>query len=230
MRQGRENFRTLTRQSAGSVSGDGILPAMRHKNLVFGLFLVFGLAGLAVGRARVALAASPRQAATETQPANRVEIFADVNVRAGPCTCYDQVGVLLPGQTSAIIGRNPEGTWFEIEYVGGSNGVGWVFKDLVHMVGDLNTMPTVVPPPTPTLPPTTTPGPGDTQSSLFISSATPNANRLPTFTAPAAIAIPTLLPAQGVSTGGAFPPAVLIIVLLVLGTLGVLLSLLRLRQ
>ena len=26
---------------------------------------------------------------------------------AGPSTYYDQVGVLLPGQTSAIIGRNP---------------------------------------------------------------------------------------------------------------------------
>jgi len=91
-------------------------------------------------------------------------------------------------------------------------------------------MPTIVPPPTPTLPPTTTPLPDTTQGSVFDSTATPNANRLPTFTAPAAVALPTLLPAQGVSTGGAFPPAVLIIVLLVLGTFGILVSLLRLRQ
>jgi hypothetical protein len=159
-----------------------------------------------------------------------VEIFQDVNVRGGPCTCYDQVGVLLPGQTSAIIGRNPEGTWYEIEYVGGPDGIGWVFKDLVHVIGDVNSMPTVIPPPTPTLPPTTTPLPGVTTGPNFASSITPPPNRLPTFTPPAAVAQPTLLPAQGVTSGGAFPPAVLIIVLFVLGTLGIMLSLLRLRQ
>lgn len=201
-----------------------------NKYLTVWLFLALALASFAVAGPSVAVAARAGQAATATLPANRVEIFQDVNVRAGPGTYYDQVGVLLPGQTSAIFGRNPEGTWYEIEYVGGPNGVGWVFKDLVHVFGDVNTVPTIVPPPTPTLPPTTTPQPGTTQGSVFARSATPNANRLPTFTPPAAVALPTLLPAQGVSTGGAFPPAVLIIVLLVLGTFGILVSLLRLRQ
>ena len=217
---------------AGSTVSGWYTARVWHKRTVILLSLGVALAlagGLAAGT-RAAVAAPPRQAATETPPPNRVEIFADVNVRAGPCTCYDLVGVLVPGQTSAILGRNPEGTWFEIEYIGGPAGVGWVFKDLVHVVGDVNTMPIILPPPTPTLPPTTTPLPGTTQGSAFANTATPNANRLPTFTAPAAVALPTLLPAQGVSTGGAFPPAVLIIVLLVLGTFGILVSLLRLRQ
>jgi hypothetical protein len=207
---------------------------MRYKYTTIWLFLALALASFAVAGSRVEVAAPPGQAATETQPPNRVEILdtgaGDVNVRAGPGTDYDHVGVLVPGQTSPILGRNPAATWYEIEYIGGPNGVGWVSGDVVHVVGDVNTMPTIVPPPTPTLPPTTTPLPDTTQGSVFDSTATPNANRLPTFTAPAAVALPTLLPAQGVSTGGAFPPAVLIIVLLVLGTFGILVSLLRLRQ
>jgi uncharacterized protein YraI len=216
-----------------------MLPLSRRKNKAILLILALACAGGLLLAARVAAvpvaaAAPPPQAATETQPANRIEVLdtgeGDVNVRAGPCTCYDKVGVLVAGQTSPILGRNPEGDWFEIEYVGGPNGVGWVFKDLVHVVGDINAMATILPPPTPTLPPTTTPGPGETAGALFDSTATPIVNRLPTFTAPAVVLAPTLLPAQGLSSGGAFPPAVLIIVLFVLGTLGILLSLLRLRQ
>src|SRR5258708_5457524 len=121
---------------------------MRDKRTVILLFLAFALAGGLGGETGAAVAGPARPAATANLPPNRVEIFADVNVRAGPCTCYDLVGVLVPGQTSAIVGRNPEGTWFEIEYIGGPDGVGWVFKDLVHVVGDVNTMPTIIPPPT----------------------------------------------------------------------------------
>jgi len=212
---------------------------MPWKKLVFGLILALSIISLLVVGGQVAaaesgsaamVAAPPKQAATFTLPANRVEVFQDVNVRAGPGTDYDQVGVLISGQTSAIVGRNPEGTWFEIEYVGGPNGVGWVFKDLVHVVGDLNTMPTVLPPPTPTLQPTTTAVPGGTEVVTEIFTASPNPNRLPTFTAPAPVVAPTLLPAQGLRAGGAFPPAVLIIALLVLGVFGSFLSVLRLRR
>ncbi len=200
-------------------------------SLVLALALTAFVVGARAAAATALAAAPPQQAITPTLPPNRVEIFADVNVRAGPGTDYDQVGVLIPGQTSPIVGRNPDGTWFEIEYVGGANGIGWVFKDLVRVVGDLNTMPTVIPPPTPTLLPTTTPVPGATQGTdSFASTATPSANRPPTFTAPAAVALPTLLPAQGISAGGAFPPAVLIIVLTVLGAFGTMLSVLRLRR
>jgi len=213
-------------------------PLARRENKAILLILALALSGSLLTLARLAAtpaeAAPVGQAATETQPANRIEVLdtgeGDVNVRSGPGTDYVLVGVLVAGQTSTITGRNPEGTWFEIEYIGGPGGVGWVFKDLVHVVGDINTMPTIVPPPTPTLPPTTTPAPGETASTLFDSTATPIVNRLPTFTAPAVALLPTLLPAQGLSSGGAFPPAVLIIVLFVLGTLGILLSLLRLRQ
>src|SRR2546428_5282331 len=119
---------------------------MWDKRTVILLFLALGLAGGLVTGSRVAVAAPPGQAATATLPPNRVEVRTDATVRAGPGTDYDRVGVIITGQTSQIVGRNPEGTWFEIEYVGGPNGIGWVSGDVVHVVGDVNTMPTILPP------------------------------------------------------------------------------------
>ena len=191
--------------------------------------LVLALAaGLALGLP--AAAAPLLQAATVTPPANRVEIFQDANVRAGPGTDYDLVGVLIPGQTSPILGQSSDSSWLMIEYIGGPDNVGWVFAPNVHMIGDLPSIPTVSPPATPTLRPTTTPEPGSTSGPLPIETENPNAGRLPTFTPPAPQGRPTLLPAQGVRSGGAFPPAALIIVLFVLGAFGGMLSLLRIRR
>lgn len=197
--------------------------------LFLGLWLA-SLAGLAGGGLRVAVAAPPADAPTPTLPPQRVEIFQDVNVRAGPGTDYDQVGVLISGQTSPILGRSSDGIWFEIEYIGGPNNTGWVFKDLVHVVGDVPSMPTILAPPTPTLHPTTTPDSGATAGPTSLATQDPNAGRPPTFTAPAPQAQPTLLPAQGIHAGAAFPPAILILGLFVLGSFGTLLSLLRLRH
>lgn len=177
-----------------------------------------------------AAAAPPAQAATPTLPTERVEIFQDVNVRSGPGTVYDQVGVLVPGQTSAILGQSPDHTWIKIEYIGGPENTGWVWAEFVRVIGDNANIATVIPPPEPTLRPTTTPEPGATSGPLPIGTQAVPDTRLPTFTAPAVQARPTLLPAQGVRDGAAFPPAVLIIVLFVLGSFGGILSLLRFRR
>ena len=73
--------------------------------------------------------------------------------------------------------------------------------------------------PTPTVTPT--PSQTRTPTATFI--------RLPTFTPPALIVRPTLLPAQGARQAGGVPPALIIISLFVLGALGGLASLLRRR-
>jgi hypothetical protein len=175
-----------------------------------------------------AIAAPGAQADTPTPPDLRVEIFQDVNVRAGPGTDYDLVGVLIPGQTSAILGRSSDSTWIKITYVGGPDNSGWVLRDLVRVIGELPSIPTVVAPPTPTLPPTRTPEPGATSAGFNVEATA--SRYLPTFTAPAPAVRPTLLPVQGTRASIAFPPAILIIVLFVLGAFGGLVSLLRLRQ
>jgi uncharacterized protein YraI len=200
---------------------------MRMKRFLILVGLLAGLwwGALALPAAAV-VAAPPGQAATPTLPALRAEAFdTDVNVRGGPGTDYDRVGTLVKGQSGAILGQTRVGPylWLKIVYVGGPDNTGWVAADVVRVVGELGAAPTLEAPPTPTLPPLPTSAVTVTVAATF----TVAAQTLPTFTAPPPVAHPTLLPVQGVSEGGGFPPAILIIGLLVLGVFGGLISLLR---
>ncbi len=169
-----------------------------------------------------------QQAASATPPPVRVEVYQQTNVRSGPATEYDLIGVLIAGQVNEVLGRSPDSTWIKIVFIGGPDGTGWVLRDLVTVVGEIPNIPTVVPPPTATLPPTptaelfTTPDANGTQE--------PQANFLPTYTPPAPVVRPTLLPVQGTRQVVSFPPAVLIIILFVLGTFGGAVSLMRNRS
>jgi hypothetical protein len=210
------------RQSAASA----ILPPMA-KRLLGVVVLAAGLAW-AVGAARLpaANAAPMPQVAPTTPPPWWVEIYEDVNVRAGPGTDYDLIGTLIPGQSSEILGRSPAGNWLKIRYVGGPNNEGWVLRDFVRVMGDAPNMPTLMPPPTPTLPPTPRPINPEPEGSA---TPDPEANRLPTYTPPVVEARPTLLPAQGLRPASGFPPAAMILALFVLGSFGGVISLLRQR-
>ena len=114
-----------------------------------------------------------------------------------------------------------------VTYIGGPDNTGWVFREFVNLVGELPSIATIEPPPTPTLPPTPTAELFSTPDGDATQAAEPN--YLPTFTPPAPVARPTLLPVQGTRQVASFPPAVLIIVLVVLGTFGGLVSLMRSR-
>jgi len=164
------------------------------------------------------------QVASPTPPGTRVEAYQDVNVRAGPSTYYDMVGIMVRGQSGAILGRSPDSFWLKIEYIGGPDNTGWVYKDLVRVVGDVFSVSTIIPPPTPTLPPTPT---GEVTLEGL---ATSEQSSLPTFTAPPPVVRPTLLPIQGSRPSGGFPPALFIISLFVLGVFGGFVSLLRQRN
>jgi len=151
-----------------------------------------------------------------------------VNVRNGPGTEYDQVGILVKGQTAPILGVAQVGpyTWFRIVYIGGPDNTAWVYKDVVRVVGDLLTVPAVTPPPTPTVRPTSTPGGAAAEGAA---TPGPGATRMPTFTAPPPVIRPTLLPVQGVRQAGGVPPAMIILSLLVVGVLSGVASLARRR-
>jgi hypothetical protein len=41
-------------------------------------------------------------------------VLVDLNVRSGPGVQYDRVGFLLEGESAAIIGRNPDSSWWKI--------------------------------------------------------------------------------------------------------------------
>ena len=78
-----------------------------------------------------------------------------INVRSGPGTNFNPpIGSLAAGATAPLLGRNPAGDWYKIQYY---NAEAWVFAGLVDASGDTNNLPVDVGPPTPapTLPPPT---------------------------------------------------------------------------
>lgn len=143
-----------------------------------------------------------------------------INVRAGPGTHYDGVGVLIAGQQAPALGRTPGGDWVKIAYPGAPGGVGWVYSPLVELVGSV---PIVEPPPTPT--PRVTPTIDPTLAAQFIVELPPT--RLPTFTPPPPLAIPTFTAVEVHSGAGNLPMALVIIGLFVVGFFGTVISILR---
>ena len=81
-----------------------------------------------------------------------------INVRSGPGTLYDIVGVLLPGQDAAVKGRTSDGDWLLVDYPGAPDNQGWIYTNLVSLTpGEVSIVeipPTVTPLVTETINPT----------------------------------------------------------------------------
>ena len=56
-----------------------------------------------------------------------------INLRSGPNTKYDKVGVLLVGQKVPAKGRSPGGEWVLVEYPGVAGGVAWVWSAYIKI-------------------------------------------------------------------------------------------------
>jgi uncharacterized protein YraI len=143
-----------------------------------------------------------------------------INVRGGPAADFPKLGELVAGQQVPALGRSAGGDWVEILFPSAPGGVGWVYAYLVTVTGNL---PIVEPPPTPT--PRVTPTIDPTLASQFIINVAPT--RLPTFTSPPPLVIPTftmVILGQGTAR---LPMGFVIIVLGVVGLFGVIISLLR---
>ena len=139
-----------------------------------------------------------------------------INVRAGPGTIYPKIGVLFAGQAVPARGRSVGKEWILVDYPGVPGGQAWVFDGLVTLNpnGDL---PIVEPPPTPTPLYTATIDP--TLAAEFIVTVMPT--RLPTFTPPPPLNLPTLPVDAAAGTSGGIPMGFVIVGL---GALGVLLG------
>lgn len=101
-------------------------------------------------------------------------ILEQVNVRSGPGTDFDALGVLNPKDAVTIIGMNPDGIWLQIQYAKAPDGSGWVTASYVQANGLENVpiignsgavvgtgTPTGIPA---TITPTLIPAPGDGDS------------------------------------------------------------------
>ncbi len=98
-------------------------------------------------------AAADPPAPTETPiPKPMVQASNAMNVRSGPGTAYPVVGALDTGQQSEIVGKNPQGDWWQVALPSGQNG--WVYGPLVQTSGDTAAIAVAAnipePPPTPT--------------------------------------------------------------------------------
>jgi hypothetical protein len=196
---------------------------------------------------------------TPTRTPTLAPVFAEVigdptNLRSLP-TIGDEYVIesLSPGITLPIIGRWLGYDWLLVAWEDGEDGQAWVYEPLVVIRGDITTVPSVEPPPPPTVNPTQaaaqatetillqTPGAIEaaTGTAAFaptgIFTQTPGAGEqsaagvLPTFTPGQAYVQPEALPNSGNSGDGKslIPPAVLIVSLASMGILALALGLLR---
>jgi len=193
-----------------------------------------GLAALLLAGNQVVQASPSRQIPTVSIPTVTgtpmgayVRVLMDqetVNVRSGPSTYdYPVIGVLIAGQEVPALGRSRGGEWIQIAYPGAPGNVAWVYAFTVELFGSL---PVVESPPTPT--PATTPTIDPTLAAQFIIEVQPT--RLPTFTPPPPLVIPTFPPETSGAAPGRLPMGMVIVGMGVVGLFGMVISLLGGRR
>ena len=82
----------------------------------------------------------------ETDPNNGNVAIAQqqINVRSGPGTDFNSLGVLNQQDLVKLIGRDANGVWLQIEFPSGPEGKGWVNAAFVEAQGvDLNGLPII---------------------------------------------------------------------------------------
>lgn len=99
--------------------------------------------------------------------ANSAVIIQQLNIRSGPGTGFNSLGILNPNDVVSLTARNRDGSWVQIQFADGPDGTGWISAAFVRSDG-LETLPIVTdsgevvgtgtpvdtpPPPTPTIVP-----------------------------------------------------------------------------
>ena len=177
------------------------------------LYLIIPLFGAwwAMMGAGVVLAQQPTVAlatVTGTKPGAIVSVRPQeqqqINVRSGPGTIYPKVGVLIIGQQLPAKGRTAGGDWILVEYPGVQGSVAWVYSPLVNLIG--GDLPIVEPPATPT--PLYTPTIDPTLAARFVITSVPT--RLPTFTPPPPLIVPTFPAETQTNLPGGVPMGLII--------------------
>lgn len=163
---------------------------------------------------------------TGTPQGVMIRVNADqdqINVRSGPGTHdYDIIGIMIAGQTAPAYGRSAGGSWIQIGYPGVEGGVAWVYSPLVTLIQGSD-LPILEPPPTSVPRVTITIDP--TVAAQFVTDAPPT--RMPTFTYPPPLVVPTIESDQQPISTSRFPFGLLIAAFGIVGILGALFSLLR---
>jgi hypothetical protein len=100
-------------------------------------------------------AALPEPTASPTPDASPlVRATLSMNVRSGPDTTYDIVDLFDDDEELTVVGKNADGTWWQVELADGR--LGWVYGQLVEQVGAFDGVAVaanIPPPPEPTAAP-----------------------------------------------------------------------------
>lgn len=196
----------------------------------FQLFLRICIGASFVGvllfvRVRNRVVAQAASTATPGGPSPFITVtyIEPINVRTGPSTVYYPViGQLPVGATAPALGKSPSFAWIEIAYPPGPGGVGWVYAANVTLSPGF--LQVIEPPPTATPLATSTIDP--TFAAQF--NIQPTATRLPTFTPPAPLVIPTFPPTA--DSAPHFSMGILILAIGLVGALFLLFSFLTRRS
>jgi hypothetical protein len=201
---------------------------MKLRTLPGFFFLSLLVAGLVFGGASLTPAAALQTENSSPTPTGGGKPFITVtyeepiHVRAGPNSVYYPVVGSLPiGAVADAIGRSPAGEWIKISFPAASDGsgVGWVYAPLVTLTPGF--LPIVQPPPTavPVNAPTLDPN--------FVASLqpAPTSTRLPTFTAPPPLVVPTY--ENPIQAGAGISSGMVVLILGVVGLAGLLIASIR---
>lgn len=201
----------------------------------------------------VLVTATSTRTPTPEGPALAEALEGPTNVRSGPDITYERLGQILPGATYPILGQAAGTLWYKIQFPDSPNGTAWVFEQVVSITGNIEAIPQIEISNEPTVNVgraqatqtiealAQTPGALETatvaaQIAGFVatggpSEATSTLAPQPTFTFPpgAGAQATTFIPTQAptVSNGGGLPPIIPIVGLGLLGTLGLLIAVLR---
>jgi uncharacterized protein YraI len=149
------------------------------------------ISGLGPLEAQAQEAATPTPGEGAAYITNTFEGEPSINVRTGPSTILYPIpcGSLSYGASAPALGTSPAHEWVQIAYPGCPGDVGWVYAANATLTGSVRI---VEPPPTP-LPLATVTIDPTLQAAFQIE---PTETRLPTFTAPPPLLVPTFAEAS----------------------------------
>lgn len=105
---------------------------------------------------------SPTEVLPTSTPLPQARVARDtVNLRNGPGTAYGRLGVVNLNDNLNVLGRNDDGSWFNIRV---DDTVAWIYAPLVEFGGDVNALNVVdapAPPPQVAAPPPANPAPSN---------------------------------------------------------------------